>query len=230
MSAEYELKFLSPPERLAAVRNLLDCRCEADRSFAENTVCSIYFDTVQLRLLDESRNGDRFKTKIRARWYEDPVTEISDPASMLEVKHRIGSQRSKWRIKSPFSSAWLAQAQLEDSALLGMSRFAARYAPIPPMQLVPYLLVKYRRRRYVEPLSGSRVSLDTEIRVSKTNLRRLPGPAPGRFETIVFEVKNSHGTLPGSLQCITALGCRKASFSKYSACMNAAMSGNRPST
>jgi hypothetical protein len=230
MSAEYELKFLSPPERLAAVRQFLDCRCEADRSFAENTVCSIYFDTLQLRLLDENRNGDRFKTKVRIRWYEDPVTGLSDPVSMLEVKHRIGGRRSKWRSQSPFSSQWLSEAFLEDPTLLDVSTVATREAPIPPMQLVPYVLVKYHRRRYFEPLSGSRVSLDTEIRVSKVNSRRLPGPVASKFETNILEVKNSDGKLPSSLRFVTVLGCRKQSFSKYSACMDAAMNANRPST
>lgn len=132
MSAEYELKFLLPPERMAAARLILDARCQADRDFAENIVCSIYFDTVHLRLLDENRNGDRFKTKVRVRWYEDPVTGINGPISMLEVKHRIGDRRSKWRTRSPYSSAWLARARLEDSALLAVSRHTALKAPIPP--------------------------------------------------------------------------------------------------
>jgi hypothetical protein len=230
MPSEFELKFLLPPERLAAVRLLLDSRCEADPAFPDNVVCSIYFDTVHLQLLDENRNGDRFKTKVRVRWYESPASGSSDPASVLEVKHRMGERRSKWRAQSPFSSSWLAQVSLEDSALLGVSRVAARDAPIPPMQLIPYVLVKYRRQRYFEPLSGSRISLDTEIRVPKVNSHRLPGLASSPFETTVLEVKNSGGTLPPSLQCVTGLGCRKASFSKYSAGLNAAANGAQPIT
>jgi len=76
------------------------------------------------------------------------------------------------------------------------------------------MLLRYRRDRFIEPLTQSRVSLDAEIAAVRVNPRFLSATNRSPLATAVLEVKGSADTLPVVLRPLLALGSRKSAFSK----------------
>ena len=76
------------------------------------------------------------------------------------------------------------------------------------------MLLRYRRDRFIEPLTQSRVSLDAEIAAVRVNPRFLSVDDRSPLATAVLEVKGGCDELPAVLRPILALGGRKSSFSK----------------
>jgi hypothetical protein len=76
------------------------------------------------------------------------------------------------------------------------------------------MLIRYRRDRFVDPLTQSRVSLDAEIVAISANRRYVPRIDPSPLTTAVLEVKGASEQLPATLRSLLPLGIRKSSFSK----------------
>lgn len=76
----------------------------------------------------------------------------------------------------------------------------------------------------MEPASGARVALDSEI-AAVERADRLGGGAPGPLTVAVVELKGAMAALPAPLRPLLALDCRRASFSKYAACLAASNAG-----
>ncbi len=210
-AAEFELKYEVDRFRLEAIATLLALTCRKDPLHPENTVVSLYYDTPERSYLAEKLDSDYLKTKVRLRWYEEPGGH-SGPAS-LEVKRRIGSRRRKARLATGIAGGQLAQLAFHSPRLLALPERlrAAGIAVAAP--LLPLLEVRYRRRRFVEPYSGARVCLDTEIQGVG------PERAPGRgFAGGVLEIKGAGNTPPPALTHLVAAGCFETSFSKYGRC------------
>ncbi len=187
---------------------------------------SIYYDTLDLRFFQEKLASDDRKTKVRVRWYEDPVRGRVLPASFLEVKYRLGSRRKKLRVKAQEPAAWFSGTSLESPRLLPIPSRLRSIGLEPPAGLQPLLTVRYHRRRFVEPLSRSRISLDTAISVHRANRRLLPWRKSIPLDTGVLEVKNMMGDLPARLRPLLGTGIRLSSFSKYGACLQMLLSSH----
>jgi hypothetical protein len=84
--------------------------------------------------------------------------------------------------------------------------------------LLPTLLIRYARRRYVDPLTGARIALDSAITAPKVNRRMLPHPLPAPLAQAVLEIKAPTRDVTRFAGRLGRLGCRKASFSKYRNC------------
>ena len=136
---------------------------------------------------------------------------------------RLGTLRHKSRVPVDQPPAWLDAVALHDPTLPGLPALLPGEERVPRTGLFPYLVVRYLRRRFVEPLTGSRVALDTAISVDRVNRRFLGYVRPLALDATVVEVKNSSGELPASLRCLLRLGARRESFSKYAACFEAAL-------
>ena len=131
---------------------------------------------------------------------------------------REGSTRSKQRVKSRLNPVELDGIELGDLALRNVPFELASSGVIPEQNLFPVLQIQYRRRRFLEPLAGNRVSIDTDISVTKINKYVLHTGVPATVQSAVIEVKGKVARLPDALVPMTRLGMRKASFSKYLAC------------
>jgi hypothetical protein len=77
------------------------------------------------------------------------------------------------------------------------------------------LALRYRRRRFVEPLTGARISLDSDITAVRVNHRFLYTRHAGPLPLAVVEVKGQAEELPGPLRALLQFGLRKQSLSKY---------------
>jgi VTC domain len=213
---ERELKFVVPEARAASMLAFLQALCRPDGRHATGLVSTIYYDTPWLQLLGEKVDSDYQKLKVRLRWYRGPATEAGSPGSFLEIKRRIGTFRDKVRRDTPLMADALDRMTLEDPALLSVVDLIPSLGVPVPMPLLPALLLRYRRYRFIEPVSGTRVSLDTDITAVCGRRGLFGGGAGAGLRTAVLEVKGQAEDLPRALRPLAHLGAHRASFSKYS--------------
>jgi len=217
---ENELKFILNNERAVNVLRYIAAVCRPDPEFPHGVINTIYYDSARLSHLAEKANSDFLKTKFRVRWYGHPDDESYPPAEyFLEVKSRIGSKRTKRRCNIERSDYHIAEFALEDPFVCKVPHLFKQQGIILDDHLLPVIMIRYERYRFIEPLSGARISLDQDITVPKFNRRVLPQGREVTLRTAVVEVKGESTTLPTSLRWLTNFGLRKAAFSKYLSCV-----------
>lgn len=134
-----------------------------------------------------------------------------------EAKWRIGITRHKLHVRAPYSADWIQDAALEAPRLRDLPRFLHEQGVPVRHDLFTAFVISYQRRRYIDSVSGTRLCVDNEISAPRVNRALLPSAAPVRLETAVVEFKGAGAELPAHLHTLTDLGCRKTSFSKYTA-------------
>ncbi|MBL7215988.1 MAG: VTC domain-containing protein [Phycisphaerae bacterium] len=179
---------------------------------------AVYYDTYQWRFLREKINSDFFKTKIRLRWYADIDTEEAGESVFLEVKRKAGACRKKERFDTSFSGSRLSQIPLEHPDLLEVRSYLCDCGVVTAEPVWPVFVISYRRRRYIEPVTQSRLCLDYDICVPQVNPIFMRSARRICLRHAVFEMKGNLRELPVSLHPLISLGCRKEAFSKYSVC------------
>jgi hypothetical protein len=212
-AGERELKFTFPAGRAHLARRRLDSLCRRDPEFPAAIVWTIYYDTPALVSLGEKINSDYLKRKIRVRWYSTLDGRVSGPA-FVEAKLRLGNRRSKARAHLPVAAEEIARWDLQDPRLLAFPLLLRQHGILDQASWQPMMLIRYRRDRFVEPVTRSRVSLDTEIAAVAINARFASRINPSPLAEAVLEVKGAGEELPATLRSLLALGIRKRSFSK----------------
>lgn len=213
-AGERELKFTLPAGRVHMVRRRLEYLCHRDPKFPVAIVWTIYYDTPELDSLGEKINSDYLKRKIRVRWYSDLEGRVAGPA-FVEAKLRVGTRRSKERARLPVPAEELATWDLQDARLLSFPLMLREKGILGQDAWLPMMRLRYRRDRFVEPLSRSRVSLDADIAASAVNRRFVPTFDPSPLATAVLEVKGASDELPLALRSLLPMGLHKRSFSKF---------------
>lgn len=212
---EREVKFVLEPGRGPFARQLLDALCQPDPNYPAAVVSTIYYDTARLDFLGRKLDSDYLKTKVRLRWYGDLEGRIAGERSFLEVKSRIGSTRTKERVETPLAASRLNRLRLDDPALGDVLGLLAPLGLSLPPGLRPALLIQYHRYRYIDSLSQSRISLDTEICAPRADVRLLRHDYPVALPAAILEVKGTSEELPPGLRPLLHLGARRLAFSKY---------------
>lgn len=218
-SIESEAKFVVPAFRTKIALGMLQQFCSPDPKFPIGVVSSIYYDSQGWDYLREKRDSTYLKTKVRLRWYEGLTNKggTSD-ASFAETKYRIGSKRMKARIPTKYSAAFLAKTKLDNTALLDVPVIlAANGVPIR-QAIFPAFVVRYCRNRFIDPVSGARISLDYDITAPRSNPRMLANAFPCALPKTVLEIKGTDGEFSQNLRPLLNLGFRRAAFSKYYEC------------
>ncbi|MFC1599335.1 VTC domain-containing protein, partial [Candidatus Omnitrophota bacterium] len=218
LSGEHEIKFVFSNSRTDVLIQWLESMCQSDPEFPVGVVSSIYYDTAHWVSLREKINSDYVKTKVRVRWYSGLNGGEEATDSYVEAKYKIGCQRKKVRVKIPYSGEWLSSIQLDERKLLEMPFFLRSKGVSLDHTLRPVFQITFKRRRYIEPLTGSRMCIDYAIAVPKVNWNILPRINPFCLNTSVFEIKGRLSNLPESMHPLINLGCREESFSKYAFC------------
>jgi hypothetical protein len=195
---------------------MVSALCRADAQYPAATVFTIYYDTPDLVLLSEKINSDFLKTKVRLRWYSTPPIP-GGTGTFLEIKSRVGTLRRKVRVETPFRQDSLRAVSLEDPRLLAVLELIRPLGVAVPARLMPALLLRYERHRFVDPMSGSRISVDADVEGLRGNPRLLGHAFGVRLPQAVVEAKGADDTLPRILQPLMRLGARRESFSKYAA-------------
>ncbi|MCP3891397.1 MAG: VTC domain-containing protein [Desulfobulbaceae bacterium] len=220
---EFELKYTFPNLFSPTLNSWLSVNCRKDQSYPESRVQSIYLETNLADSYQEKVNSDFFKTKYRVRWYEtldrNPYEKTDIVSVFLENKMKIGTKRLKNRWLSKSSFAKLKSERLNSDFHGGWYQlFSDKNEEIIPF-LQPFIQISYTRKRFVEVSTNTRISLDYDIRVEKTNSTLLPRPHNIALETGVFEVKSDSNSPPSSLAYLTSNLVSKANFSKYEQCV-----------
>ena len=219
---EHEAKFAFDERLLPRVLGTLRARCQPDGKYAQGIVRSIYFDTHRWLAVDEKLNSDFLKTKVRLRHYGASRGGAPVGNAFLEAKFKLGSCRRKLRVKTDWPASKVQQLALSGPELRRIPELfldgACGFVGSLPGPLLPVFEVAYHRQRLVEPRSGARLSLDSQIHVSRVNLSRLPAPRKLPLGRAVLEVKGNHQALPASLADLNALGCKREAFSKFGVC------------
>jgi hypothetical protein len=213
-AGERELKFTLPAALAHLARRRLESACRRDPEFPAAVVWTIYYDTPALASLGEKVNSDYLKRKIRVRWYSDLEGCASGPA-FVEAKFRMGTRRSKVRARLPYPADEIAGWDLQDPRLLSVPLLLREQGVLHQASWQPMMLIRYRRDRFIEPLTDSRVSLDADISGAAANPRFLSAPNLSPLATAVLEVKGDGDELPAALRPLLALGMHKRSFSKF---------------
>lgn len=215
MHQDFETKYTAPNSKAGAIKAWLEANFPADPEFPEAVISSIYFDTQNLKHLDEKLASDHIKSKFRIRWYEDPITRAKSEVSFQEFKHKIGENRHKVRLKLPNHFAQLPLESSEFNSIMNQMRvFEGKVLE----HLHPSFIVSYTRKRFVLP-SGLRLCIDYNINVPKLNLRLIKRPIKRKYlSTCVFELKGHSAVMPPELYPLERMGLYKDSFSKYEQC------------
>jgi len=222
-SNEFETKYVFPNIHAYSMIRFLETTCQKDGRYPEGTISSIYFDTKDWKYLSEKINSDYLKKKIRVRWYSDIGNVHASGYAFAEIKYKIGSRRTKIRVKTETSGAWLNTAYLEDASLQRLPDALRRKGVWLGENLHPVFEIRYKRRRYLDRYSGSRICVDYDISTPRVNGYMLPKINTFLLANAVFEIKGPIQELPVSLKPLILMGCRKSSFSKYQACYQKVM-------
>ncbi|MBN1124008.1 MAG: VTC domain-containing protein [Sedimentisphaerales bacterium] len=219
-SERLERKFYLPSSAIPFATHLLIHCCPADRQYPRGTIHSVYYDTLDLEHFNDSVQGDHSRKKVRIRWYDDPQA-TSSADIFVELKSKRGYAGTKYRKMFSVASQRLDLSALRDNMipyptlLQTISEFGYR----PQSLLYPMVLISYRRLRFIDMLTGTRISLDWNIR------SRLIGSQYDRregwlsMEGGIIEIKGHSMDLPPRLQSIRSLGTDWSRYSKYAGCI-----------
>ena len=215
---ESELKFVVPNHLVQGIIKFTEALCKPDGEHPVAIISSIYFDTNELDAVNEKLNSDFYKTKYRLRWYQNSRTGKFSENAYMEFKRRLGSKRIKRRAIIDISPADINNLKLQSPLFQDMVHHLHNKGVIPTNVLSPSLLIRYNRRRYVDPVSGSRIAIDSDIHVPRCNPNLLPSSGNGAIQNAVLEIKSENAEFPNSMLPLFSMGLRKSSFSKYLCC------------
>lgn len=225
-----ERKFVGGGVLAGLASSMLDARCLPDGDYPLGHINSIYFDASDATSFDEKEEGDNIKMKIRMRWYGSP-DEDTDKAIpvFIEVKNRLGSARRKERHVVSAPGRWISVTPLDDPSFPAFlyQQTSSLGEPVP-LHWIPSVCISYDRRRYVCPLTGSRVSVDWNIRTGRANSSIFGFFTPVELPFAICEFKNQGGEAPPWADLLYNAGFRLRSFSKYGECINQIKSGATP--
>jgi hypothetical protein len=214
--SDLETKYVFPRFRAKTIISWLNGRVAPDKQYPAGIVSSIYYDSRDWNFLDEKKNSDYLKSKMRLRWYLGFDTAIPMDESYVEIKYKAGLQRKKTRLLSGLSGKFLETADLDHMNLLELPyKFHCQGSMTSRAHMVPTFLIRYRRLRYIEPATGTRISVDFDIHVPKINPMLKLRSNLFKLDLAVLEIKGNGYNLPDCLSHLIKMGCRKQSFSKY---------------
>lgn len=220
----YEKKYLLTPDTYAMLRARLTPYVTAD-AYGAYTVCNLYFDTPDYRLIRASIEGPAYKEKLRLRSYGVPE---SDAPVFLELKKKCAGVVYKRRAVMTLDA--LEKGTMEDSQVLREIGWFMRIYHNP----APKVYIAYDREAFCgleEP--RLRLTFDRAIRWRQSALDLAKGawgyPLLESGETLL-EIK-----IPGAMpvwlcRLLSELEIYPVSFSKYGMCYKKCLAGRKEET
>ncbi len=211
-----ELKFALRNADLGKIERVLECNLKpiAFGNSPISHVNSIYFDDARLTACEESMAGVTRRTKLRVRWYDQPL-----PAgdAHFELKHHIGATIQKARVPLRIDESMHDYRTLIERLAPSLDQTQACWLAL---RNEPTVMVCYKRRHFRDPATGIRVTLDFDItgydqRGSRRIIRRFPAMVDGQA---VIEVKTPEGDDRAAAALLHPLALRLTRFSKYVLC------------
>ena len=210
-----ELKFLLNDNQCAVIRDALRRQMEPD-SHGVNTICNIYYDTPDFRLIRHSLEHPVYKEKIRLRSYG---VATADADIYLELKKKYKGVVYKRRVKVTEAEGVAFMNRLGSLRVQSQISREILYFRDFYQDLRPQVYLCYDREAWYDPSDhGFRMTLDRNVRYRTSDLR-LSAPCGGREilnnGQTLLEVK-AEGAVPLWLvELLTHEHIFKQSFSKY---------------
>jgi hypothetical protein len=226
LRSRYECKYLVSPLVANEIRRFIEPFMVLDHFARERAhhrypICSLYLDTLDLQLYQQTAAGEKNRFKLRVRSYSD---DAATPV-FLEVKSRVNDAIMKRRAKLPRDRAAAILAtgiidQLDGSAGEVLSDLDFFNGHVTVAAACPFLRVRYFREAY-EALGGDplRITFDTEIEWLPTTKVEFglaaEGWIPTPVEGTVLEIKFTDRYPAWVREMIRAFGLHRQSVAKY---------------
>jgi SPX domain protein involved in polyphosphate accumulation len=210
-----ELKFLLNETQCEVIRSVLHQRMEPD-SHGLSTICNLYYDTPDYRLIRHSLEHPVYKEKLRLRCY-GIATWDADVFLELKKKYKGIVYKRRIKVTEPEGVAFMNRTGLLRKQ--GQISREIQYFRDFYQNLCPQVYLCYDREAWYDPVDkGFRMTLDCNVRY-RTNGLSLTLPFGGREILMpgqtLLEVK-AEGAIPLWLvDLLNREGIRKQSFSKY---------------
>ena len=210
-----ELKFLLTSREQQILEDALHRHMIPD-SHGKNTICNLYYDTPDHRLIRHSLEHPVYKEKLRLRCYGVATSE-SDIFLELKKKYKGVVYKRRVRVTEPEAVAFMnREGQLHNQGQISRE---IRYVRDYYQTLQPRMYISYDREAWYDPVDrGFRITLDRNVQF-RTDHLNLTANASGRTilqpEQSLLEVK-AEGAVPMWLvQLLAEEQIYKQSFSKY---------------
>lgn len=211
----HELKYLVDAKQRACIEAAFIGRMIPDEH-GESTICNIYYDTPDFRLIRRSLEKPVYKEKLRLRSYG---TADDDTKAFLELKKKYKGIVYKRRISLKYDEAF---GILENGGRLDgknqiekeINYFLDFYGNILPAVYLCYDRTAY----FAEDDADFRITFDRNIlwRTEDIDLRAEPGGTPILDEGCSLMEIKAAGAMPLWLVELINENCvRQTSFSKY---------------
>lgn len=220
-----ELKYRITDAQRAALEAAFGARMVPDEH-GESTICNIYYDTADYRLIRASLEKPAYKEKLRLRSYG--VTEPGGEV-FLELKKKYKGIVYKRRITLPEDAAGefiAGRAPLGEHGQIGreIEYFTAFYAP-----LLPAVHLSYERSAWFSREDRDlRITFDKNIRFRQEDVS-LTLPAGGRRilpeGESLMEIKAAAALPLWLVSELDTLGIYQSPFSKYGEAYKAILAG-----
>lgn len=213
--ARYEKKYVITRAQKAKLLALIGGRLNPD-VYGESTVCNIYFDTPDYRLIRASLEKPAFKEKLRIRAYNFPDRESN---AFAEIKRKCEGVVYKRRVLMPYGQAFdylCGDASPEgDSQILREIDYLRRcYGEMQPSVALFYDRMAY----YWKENEDLRLTFDSNVRYRCENFDLScgdRGTTNVSGDSIILEIKLVDAFPLWLSEALDSLGIYPASFSKY---------------
>lgn len=210
-----EIKFLLDPDQCRAVEEALAQYMVPD-AYGPSTVCSLYYDTPDYRLIRRSLEHPVYKEKLRLRCY-GIATDEADVFLELKKKYKGVVYKRRVKVTEPEAKAFMEGAgELRKQNQISRE---LRYTRDFYGNLEPRVFLCYDRRAWYSPTDrGFRMTMDRNIRFRTHDLTLTAGFQGEQIlppELTLLEVKAEGGVPLWLVHLLTRQKIRKQSFSKY---------------
>lgn len=210
-----ELKYLLDRAQFEALWEILQPYMRPDE-YGRSTICNIYFDTPDRRLVRTSLEKPVYKEKLRLRTYGVPKP---DSTAFVELKKKYKGVVYKRRITLPYAEAfeWLCcgWTPKNDSQIQReITWFLQFYGSLEPAAALCYDRVAL----YSREDSGLRITFDEAIRWREYDMDLQLGDGGERLlgaDQCLMEIKTAGGMPTWLTDALCDLQIYPTSYSKY---------------
>ena len=223
----YEKKYFLTPAQYKQFKRKLSAYVTAD-AYPTYTLCNIYYDTDDFKLIRASVEKPEYKEKLRVRSYGVPK---EDGKVFVELKKKLGGVVYKRRITSDvFLAETLLKGVMPSENVTQITKEIAYFQQF--YRTAPKVFIAYDREAYqgIED-SELRITFDTNLRYRLDNLKLQAGDYGEPIidsDAVLMEIKIP-GVCPLWLsRLLSEFKIYPTSFSKYGACYERhILNGNR---
>lgn len=210
----FELKYMLTCAQREKILQAMAPYMRPDK-FGRTTICNLYFDTDDYRLIRRSIEKPAYKEKLRLRSYGKAT---ADSKTFVEMKRKYDGVVYKRRVSMPEAKAmdWLAGMQKPADTQINreIDYFLGFYQTLKPRVFLSY----ERQAYYAKDDSGFRITFDDTILCRQTDLS-LQSAAYGTpilpEGKVLMEVKCAGGIPLWLTEVLSREKIYKTSFSKY---------------